>query len=78
MEDDAKRLELGEALVERLRGLVLVIGKVMQVGEPEVAGVGKPGAHHPAIAGGDRRAAVAGDQIRDQDEAVGEPAVRPA
>ncbi len=76
VEDDAERLELGEALVERLFGLVLVVGQVMQVGEPEVAGVGKTGAHHPGVAGGDRRAAVARDQVRDQDEAVGEPAVR--
>ncbi len=77
MEDDAERLELGEALVERLLGLVLVVGQVVQVGEPEMAGVGEAGAHHPPIAGGDRRPAVARDQVRDQDEAVGEPAVRP-
>ena len=75
MEDDAERLELGEALVERLCRLVLVVGQVVEIGEPEVAGVGQAGAHHPRVAGGDRGAAVAGDQVRNEDEAIGEPAV---
>ena len=75
VEDDAERLELGEALVERLCGLVLVVGQVVEVGHPEVAGVGQARAHHARVAGRDRRAAVAGDQVGDEDEAVGELAV---
>ena len=77
VEDDAERLELGEALVERLCGLVLIVGQVVQVGQPEVAGVGEAGAHDARVAGGDRGAAVAGDQVRNEDEAIGEPAVGP-
>ncbi len=40
-----------------------------------MARVGEPRAHDAAIAGRDRRAAVAGDKVRHQDEPVGEAAL---
>ena len=75
VENDPERLELGEALVERLLGFVLVVGQVVKVGQPEMPGVGEARPHDPGVAGRDRRAAVARDEVRDQDEAVCEPAV---
>ena len=75
VEDDPERLEPGEALVERLFGPVLVVGQRREVGQPEVARVGEPRAHDAPVAGRNRRAAVAGDEIRDEDETVGELAV---
>ena len=71
VEDDAQRLQLLQPLVERLVGLVVVIGQGREVGAPEVARVGEPRAHDAAVAGRDRRAAVAGDEVGDEDEFVG-------
>ena len=75
VEDDAERLELGEALVERLFGLVLVVGQVARSVSQKWRASDEARAHDARVAGGDRRAAVAGDEVRDQDEAVGELAV---
>ena len=63
VEDDG--VELGQALGKR--GL--------EVGLPEIAGVGQARTNDALIAGDDRLAAVAGLDIGDQDEAVGEPAL---
>ena len=76
VEDDAERVELRQALVERLPGLVLVVGQVIEVGQPEVARVGEARPHDAGVAGRDRRAAVGSDQVGDEDEPVGELAVR--
>ena len=76
MEDNAERLQFGEALVERLLRLVPIVGKRGAINLPEVAGVGEAGAHDARVAGGDRLAAVAGDEVRDDHEAVGEIAGR--
>ena len=80
VEDDAELVELGHALVERLRqieperlGALLQrveIGQRAAIGRPEIGGVREAGAHDAAIAGGDRQAAIAGDEVRDRDEAV--------
>ena len=71
VEHDAERAQLGEALVERL-AFAPVIGEVGEVGRPEMPGVGEPRSHDAAVARRDRRAAVAGDQVGDQQELVGE------
>ena len=70
MKDDP--LELGEPLVERLRGFVFGVRQRREVGLPEVARVGEAGAHDAPVAGRDRRAAVRGDEVGDEDELVGQ------
>ena len=72
VKDDA--VEFLEALVERLRALVLGVRQGREIGLPEVARVGEAGAHDAAVAGRDRRAVIGGDEVRDKDELVGEPA----
>ena len=72
MKHDGERFELGESLIERLLGLVLVVGERREIGQPKVSGVGEAGAHHAAVAGRDRLAAVRGDQVGNENEAIGE------
>jgi hypothetical protein len=72
VKDDPKRLKLDEALVERFCGLLLIVGQGSEVGQPEVARVGEARAHDAGVAGRDRRAAVGGDEVRDENEPVGE------
>ena len=72
VKDDA--FELAQALVERLCALVLRVRQGCEIGRPEVARIRKPRPHDPPVAGRDRRAAVPRDEVRDQDEFVGEPA----
>ena len=43
-----------------------------------MARVGEARAHDAPVAGRDRRAAVGGDEVRDQDELVGELAAAPS
>ena len=76
MEDDVQRLQLLQPLVERLFRLVGVVVQRREVGAPEVARVGQPRPHDAPIARRDRRAAVAGDEVGDENELVGE--ARPA
>ena len=75
VKDDAERLQLLQPLVERLVRLVLVIGQGGEIGQPEMARVGEARAHDAAIARRDRLAAVARDEVRDEDELVGELAL---
>ncbi len=70
---DIQRPQFGEALVQRL-ALVRKVRQRRLVGLPEIERVGQAGAHHAAIAGGDGLAAVAGDDIRNQQEFIGQPA----
>ncbi len=70
MKDDA--VEFLQALVERLRTLVLRVRQRRKIGLPEVARVGEARAHDAAVAGRDRRAVIGGDEVRDKDELVGE------
>ena len=76
VEDDA--VELLQPLVERLCGLVFRVGQGCEVGLPEVAGVGEPRPHDAPVAGRDRRPAVGGDEVGDENEFVGELAVAPS
>ena len=57
---------------------VVEVRQVGLVGLPEIERVGEPRAHHLAVAAGDLLAAVAGLDVGDEDEAVGERAVRSA
>ncbi len=68
-DDEVKFLQ---PLVERLRGLVLRVRQGREIGPPEMARVGEARAHDAAVAGRDRRAVVGGDEVRDEDELVGE------
>ena len=61
-----------QPLVERLVGLVGIVVQRREVGAPEMARVGEPRPHDPPIARRDRLAAVAGDEVGDEDELVGE------
>ena len=70
-------VEFLQPLVERLRALVLGVRQRREVGLPEMARVGEARAHDAPVAGRDRRAAIGGDEVRDEDELVGEPAGSP-
>ena len=72
VEDDVQRLQLLQPLVERLFRLVGIVVQRREVGAPEVARVGQPRPHDAPVARRDRRPAVAGDEVGDEDELVGE------
>ena len=70
MKYDAERLQLLEPLIQRLLGLVLIIRQRRQIRPPEMPRIRQPRAHDARIARCDRRAAVARDEVRDEDEFV--------
>ena len=82
MEGDAEGVELGHALVERFFQVeaefpgagrkAFDARQVGLVGLPEIEGVGQPRAHHLAVAAGDVGTAVAGLDVGDEQEVVGE------
>ena len=79
-------VEPGHALIERLAEVEVEalgqigepgkVGQVGLVGAPEIKRIGQPGADHLAVAAHDLGAAVAGRDIGDQHEMVGQPARR--
>src|ERR1700722_17344323 len=70
VKDDS--LKLLEVFIKRIFYPATAIRQGHEISIPKMARVGETRAHDATVAGGDRRAAVRGDQVRDQDELVAE------